>query len=186
MDRDEIIKFYKFKHSTDPGFSHGSAVMKHFPRIAQFVQDFGYESILDYGCGKANLWNWRNAKTCMGWDLRRTPLAGVYLYDPAIDEYSVLPKGRFDMVVCTDVLEHVLEEDVDSTLDRLFDFTRKMLYLNISTIPASKRFPDGTNLHVTVKPPIWWKRKVKEAEKRHAERNKCYCSVYVALDVKED
>ena len=40
------------------------------------------------------------------------------LYDPAFPGHWTLPPGEFDVVVCTDVLEHCPEEDLDWILAR--------------------------------------------------------------------
>ena len=34
-------------------------------------------------------------------------------YDPAYIPYSVKPKGDFELVLCTDVMEHVQEDKID-------------------------------------------------------------------------
>ena len=36
----------------------------------------------------------------------------IHLYDPGVEEYSIYPKNKHDGVICTDVLEHIPEDDI--------------------------------------------------------------------------
>ena len=181
MNHDEVIDHYRHKHETDPGFSKGSALYKHIPRIASYVQTFRLRSVLDYGCGKASFWKINSVMLYGIFETFDTPLK-VDLYDPAIPEYSTLPDRRYDLVVCTDVLEHVLESEVPDTLYNIIKRSRKLVYLNISTIPATKTFPNGTNLHLTIKPKKWWLAKIKECEERYVRESNAHVCVAVYFD----
>lgn len=182
MNSDEVIDYYRHKHSTDPGFCKGSALLKHLPRLASYIQDFRYRSVLDYGCGKASFWKqdsrvWRAMFCCVpGEDFKLT------LYDPGIEGQDTLPTSRHDLVICCDVMEHVLEQDVPDTLDTIFSLTRKTAFLNISTVPASKKFPNGTNLHVTIKSRSWWMDQIRQSEKRILSKTGQYINVAVLFD----
>jgi hypothetical protein len=67
-----------------------------------------------------------------------------------------LPSGKFDGVICTDVLEHCPEEDVPWILAELFSYATKFVFANAATFPAHKRLPSGGNAHCTIRPPRWW------------------------------
>ena len=82
------------------------------------------------------------------------------LYDPAVDEFSAKPRGKFDGVICTDVAEHVPEDEVDVFLSDVFSHARKFVFITICTRPAKKLLPDGRNCHLTVKPATWWLRTI--------------------------
>ena len=82
-------------------------------------------------------------------------------YDPAIPGKDA-PPGPADLVVCTDVLEHVEPEHLDAVLDDLQRLAKKSLFLLIATRPASKALPDGRNAHLTIEPPKWWIPKLME------------------------
>jgi hypothetical protein len=82
------------------------------------------------------------------------------LYDPAVTKYSELPDGEFDGVICTDVLEHIEEEDLDAVIKEIFSKANKFVYLGICNIPADSFLPDGRNSHVTLKSFNWWVDKV--------------------------
>lgn len=103
----------------------------------------GIDSILDYGAGKQTL-----AKS-----LSTLPVTS---YDPAIEKISEKPEGKFDLVVCTDVMEHIEPDYLDAVLDDLRRYTGKMVFLNVATRPAVKSLPDGRNAHLIVEDYRWW------------------------------
>lgn len=103
--------------------------------------------VLDYGCGKGEL-------------NLHLPFA-IHCYDPAVPKYEAKPAPA-DIVVCTDVLEHVEEQFVDEVLDDLKRLTRKYMVFEIATGPAKKHLPDGRNAHITQRPVRWWLDKLEE------------------------
>lgn len=98
-------------------------------------------SILDYGCGKGTL--------AMSLD------RPIWEYDPAIPGKDTPPRPA-DLVICTDVLEHVEPEFIGNVLLDLARVTLKVGYLLIHTGPAQKTLPDGRNTHLLQKPASWW------------------------------
>lgn len=99
--------------------------------------------MLDYGCGKGGL---VDAIHCHG-------------YDPAVEKYSHRP-APCDLVVCTDVLEHIEPDCLDHVLNDIFQLTNKISFIVVYTKPAEKFLPDGRNAHLIVKDGIWWKEKL--------------------------
>jgi hypothetical protein len=83
-------------------------------------------------------------------------------YDPGVGPLSTRPAGTFCGVICTDVLEHIPEDELDTVLTDIFGFVEPngFVYLKISTVPSRKVDDDGSNLHVTVKPCQWWHDKI--------------------------
>ena len=82
------------------------------------------------------------------------------MYDPAVPGYDEKPEGTFDIVICTDVMEHIEEQDVPAVLDNIFGYADKGVYLAICLREAKRLLPDGRNRHVTVKPQEWWLEKI--------------------------
>lgn len=108
-------------------------------------------TLLDYGAGEQTLEH----------TLREVlPSVRVTSYDPGIPGIDTRPKGTWDIVVCTDVLEHVEPQYVDDTLVLLRKLTGKVAILNIATRPAKTILPDGRNAHLTVHPEKWWAEKL--------------------------
>jgi len=129
----------------DPKIFTGTSLKRHKNRIRKIMKENDLDTILDYGCGKAKHHpkNWNIAK-----------------YDPGYPPFSEKPVGQFDMVICTDVLEHIEEEFIDAALDDIYNYAKHYVFLNIATQPAVKVLADGRNAHVTVKSKKWWKEKL--------------------------
>jgi cyclopropane fatty-acyl-phospholipid synthase-like methyltransferase len=105
------------------------------------------EDVLDYGCGKGEL------NLHMPYEIK--------CYDPAVHKYRHEPNPA-DIVVSTDVLEHI---EPDFLSDVLFDLKRcvkKLGLFAIHTGPALKYLPDGRNAHLIQEEPEWWDQKLAE------------------------
>ncbi len=100
----------------------------------------GYDSILDYGCGKG---------------VMRVAVADFRRYDPAIPEYADDPSPA-DLVVCIAVLEHIETECVEAVLDHIRALARKAVIIKISTHQSVLRMADGSAVHRTVHGADWW------------------------------
>jgi hypothetical protein len=97
--------------------------------------------ILDYGCGQGQL------QAALGEVVRE--------YDPAIAGKDADPAPA-DLVVCTDVLEHIEPEHLDEVLLHLRAKTMKRLFFAIALRPAGKTLADGRNAHLIVETAAWW------------------------------
>ncbi len=137
----------------------GTSLAPHVEAVRHLVRGTGAHTLLDYGCGKARLYG-APAKAFGGapgsslqehWGLDQ-----VTLYDPAYPAHNRLPEGTFGGVICTDVLEHVPEDDVPWVLGEIFGFAENFVYLNVACYPAKKILPNGENAHCTIQPQQWW------------------------------
>lgn len=131
----ETLEQYQRLHS----LAYGTSAYLHFDRIAKEVLRLNPRSILDFGCGRSDLvgYFWKDG-------MRR-----VEKYDPAIPQFKRMPKGRFDLVLCTDVMEHIPMTDVGRIFDEISAKSRKVIF-TISMKPARAKLPDGRNAHVTL------------------------------------
>lgn len=102
--------------------------------------------VLDYGAGKGKL-----AEAC--------PSLVVREYDPAIPGKDALPLPA-EMVVCTDVLEHIEPDYLGAVLDDLQRVTLNIGFFTVSTRLAKKTLADGRNAHLIVEQPEWWLPKI--------------------------
>lgn len=141
MDKEYIASEYRRMHKVNK-FAGGSLEM-HLPEIRKLIKEHDCKTLLDYGCGGATFHKERL-------------LPATTLYDPYREPYTKEPTGTFDIVICTDVMEHIPIDEVGKTLARLMELTDKVLFLAISTKPAGKKFANGENVHVTVRAPHWW------------------------------
>lgn len=104
--------------------------------------------VLDYGCGQGTL------GAALGnpeWFRE---------YDPAIPGKDEAPTTVSDLVVCTDVLEHIEPDKLDTVLKHINAMSRNLVFLSISTVPAEKHLPDGRNAHISLHDSKWWREKL--------------------------
>jgi hypothetical protein len=129
--------------------NYGMGGWRHAEKIIELRDDTEGQTVLDYGCGKGNL------AVALGkpeW-LRE--------YDPAISGKDARPEMA-DIVVCTDVLEHIEPELLDNVLLDLVRVTAKAAFLVIATRPSTRTLSDGTNAHKIIQGAEWWREKLSE------------------------
>lgn len=120
---------------------YGTSGARYIDHVLQIAQRLNTRDILDYGCGKATL-------------QKGIPFP-IQNYDPFIPEFSNSPVPA-DLVVCTDVMEHVEPEYVTSVLRNIHALTKQGVFFQIATRPASKFLPDGRNAHLIQENGNWW------------------------------
>ena len=121
---------------------------RHAARVLQLLNKFNASTVLDYGAGKGGL------KAAL-------PDVDVREYDPAIPGKDTSPEPA-DILVCTDVLEHIEPECLDDVLSELARLTLKVGHLVIATQPdQTKHLPDGRNPHLIVQSAGWWRAKLR-------------------------
>jgi uncharacterized Rossmann fold enzyme len=124
---------------------------RHAPIVLSLVETLkkasphGIPSVLDYGCGKGGLG-------------RALPFP-IFEYDPAIPGKQENPRPA-DLVICTDVLEHIEPDKVVLVLKDLHRCTKQTGYFVIHTGPAKKIYADGRNTHLTQRGLDWWRAKL--------------------------
>jgi 2-polyprenyl-3-methyl-5-hydroxy-6-metoxy-1,4-benzoquinol methylase len=126
-------------HARNPRY--GRSGSKYAENIIAICEQFSTKDLLDYGCGKSTL-------------AENLPF-NIKQYDPAIEKYSKLPEPS-DVVVCTDVMEHIEPEFLDDVLNHIKELTKKACFMVISTIPAKKTLSDGRNAHISLHDKVWW------------------------------
>lgn len=124
---------------------YGKYGSKWAPLVFGLCAQLETHDVLDYGSGKGTL-------------NLHLPFE-IHQYDPAVAKHQARPKPA-DIVVCTDVMEHVEDECIDDVLNDLHSLTKQRLLLNIATREAVKTLPDGRNAHVSVHPFTWWATKL--------------------------
>jgi cyclopropane fatty-acyl-phospholipid synthase-like methyltransferase len=146
-------------HETNPDIFTGTCTYEHKDRIANLIRLTDTESVLDYGCGKAQ--QYKKDRYDLHWGVE------VDCYDPGVKEYCTLSDKEYDGVVCIYVMEHVPEEEVDDVLTDIFSRAKKFVYIVIDGEVDKKVFSDGTPMHVCLKTQDWWDRKISEHNHRH-------------------
>ena len=163
----------------------GHSLLPHVQRIKRLIDATGAKTILDYGAGKGRQYRpqriiieGRHVADGVAeyWDVDE-----VRCYDPGYGPHSDLPSGKFDGVVCTDVLEHCPEEDLAWIVGEIFNYARRFVYLNVACFPARKTLPTGENAHVTIREPQWWQALVAACAERHPDVVWELSTAYLAL-----
>lgn len=139
------LKQNELLHQTNPAY--GISGSRYTTEVLQLAQELNTTDVLDYGCGKGTL-------------AKSLPFT-IKEYDPAISEKSGVP-GVADLVVCTDVLEHIEPEFLDNVLGDIARCTMKKVFFVIHNGPAMKTLPDGRNTHLIQENKIWWNEKLKQ------------------------
>ena len=145
-----LIYLYKQMMAHGDNF-RGLSLVKHKRVLRKLIQRTGATTLLDYGSGKGDAYDAPHLLH-EAWGVPRP-----YLYDPAFPELSVRPDSLFDGIICSDVLEHIPEDELADAITYMIQHSVLFVWASICCRPAKKCFADSvTNLHVTVRPFAWW------------------------------
>jgi hypothetical protein len=115
--------------------------------VLALAQQLGTQDILDYGCGKGTL------ARALPWPIKE--------YDPAVPDKKAEPAPA-DIVICTDVLEHIEPKLLSNVLNDIARCALKLAYLVIHTGPSMKTLSDGRNTHLIQEDRVWWFRELEK------------------------
>ena len=118
-------------------------------KLEDFLGTYKPSSLIDFGCGKGDLHK-----------LLGETIPKVAGYDPGMPEFETLPNDIYEVLVSTDVLEHIEPEMLDETLKVINKLFTKSCYLIIASYHAKKYLPDGRNAHLIIESFEWWKNKL--------------------------
>ncbi len=126
-------------HARNVGY--GASGHKHAQHVIEIAKRMETREILDYGCGQMTL-------------QKAIPFP-ITNYDPFIHGSEDEPEPH-DLVVCSDVLEHIEPACILPVIQHLAAKTKKMLFVDVAQHPAAKFLADGRNAHILVKSTSWW------------------------------
>lgn len=141
----EYIELNKQLHKDNLAYGVGGG--RHKDTVMKLSKMIESNSILDYGCGK-------------GFLSKELPFP-IWEYDPAIPGKDHTPRPA-DLVVCTDVLEHIEPNKLNYVLDDLRRVTKRLGYFVIHTGPSSKLLADGRNAHLIQRGEKFWRTKLEK------------------------
>jgi hypothetical protein len=175
----ELLTQYEQMHVQGEQFRHipaeqtfaGQSLPRHAVAIKALIDTHQARTILDYGSGKGQQYKPMSVKLPDGREFASIPaywaVDGITCYDPGYAPHKNVPQCKFDGVVCTDVLEHCPEDDLEWIVGELFGYARKFVYANVACYPAIKRLSNGENAHCTVQSTAWWQKLVHTIAAEH-------------------
>lgn len=140
----KYAEMLKEMHASKEGW--GGSGRRQAVTVLKYAENIKTPRILDYGCGQGTL---KKALQVLGCKL------DIMEYDPGVRGKEKLPKPS-ELVVCTDVLEHIEPDKLDAVLKHIYNLTKKSAYFLVATRPAGRQLPDGRNAHLIVQPPSYW------------------------------
>lgn len=140
---DEYRTLNAKQHERNDGY--GVNGHRHLQTVLKLIEKHAAASVLDYGCGRAAL-----AKHA-----KRVSPVPFRCYDPAVPEYAQLPEPA-DLVVCTDVLEHVEPLYLVEVLMHIAGLATKAVFFEIACRPAKRVLDDGRNAHILLRDGDFW------------------------------
>jgi hypothetical protein len=111
---------------------YGATAARRLPVVEPWIAMARPKTLLDYGAGQSSL----------AADLQVPSLERRDRYDPAIPELASIPFVHYDMIVCTDVLEHIDEGELGSILADIRDRADRAIFcIHLGT--AKVTLPNG-------------------------------------------
>lgn len=139
---DAHLREQQILHAAPRGYGQRGA--KWAATVLELAREYRCATALDYGCGRGSL-----AVALHGCMVVRE-------YDPAVFGKASLPDPA-DLVVCTDVLEHVESDRIFAVVGHLAALTRRILFVVVSLVPTDKRLSDGRQAHILLRSVEWWR-----------------------------
>ena len=141
-DYRDLIGMYAQEHTSS---FYGSSSDVFLNDIYGIIRKRDVKSIVDFGCGRSDLlghfWNDGARK--------------LTRYDPAIPKYKRMPDERHDLVICSDVMEHILKRDVERIFYEIKKISNDVIF-SIAQKLARKKLANGMNAHVCIESEAWW------------------------------
>jgi cyclopropane fatty-acyl-phospholipid synthase-like methyltransferase len=150
----DLSKIYNHLYQKEYGVSN------RFQFVVELIKTFSGKKILDLGCGKGT---YSVILEGMGYDVMATDIIDRDLVN--FENYYISTDYKYrkvESIMCLDVLEHIPEEEVPTMLKAMYE-SCEQAFITISHYKAHNKGPNGEELHLTVKPPLWWERKLIEA-----------------------
>lgn len=123
-----------------------------------YVKELGITSLVDVGCGRNDFVKWAVSQgiNAVGVDIA-CPLADF------VCSANALPfkDKEFEYITSFDVMEHLIPEEIDDTLDEFFRVASEGFLFAISYKQSHNEI-FGQDLHFTVKEKKWWLSKLSQ------------------------
>jgi hypothetical protein len=157
----------------------GSGIKLLLDKILLELKDKKSVTLLDYGCGSSSIWH----ESIIGqkrqnlFEILGPKIQSFHRYDPRNEAFSKKLNSKFDIIICSNVLEFFSKIEISKILKELQDFSNESthIFYTINTGPSKNFFLNGTNMHVTQESADFWINMLKEFNN---------CKISVAVDKK--
>jgi 2-polyprenyl-3-methyl-5-hydroxy-6-metoxy-1,4-benzoquinol methylase len=156
-----IWLYVRLHKSRSKRYKRGGCIQRYVSDISEIINEIPTRSILDYGCGGGK--QYTEDAIHEAWKIQPV------LFDPGVPGLDELPAKTFDGVICTGVLEHIPEEEIDGALANLVRYARMWVFIVVGLKRGNKQIYKGKLAHVTLKPAQWWQDKIENAFARRAK-----------------
>ena len=119
--------------------------------IKKIINHFNCKTALDYGSGGSDL-NIEEIEEGLTF-CDYVGLEKIYQFEPA---RNIKSKGKFDLVLSFDVLEHIFIADLPWVINDIFSKANKCVLINVACYESAALLPNGENAHITLRHPLWW------------------------------
>jgi len=177
---------YYYRHDCGIPYERNEHWLNFFDRVAEaIVREFHPSTVLDAGCAMGFLVEAlrKRGVDAKGIDVSEYAISQVH--ESVAEHCSVASLseplgGRYDLVTCVEVLEHVPPEQADAAIANLCAASDRLL---ISTSPRDYSEPT----HLNVQPPEFWSAAfAREGFFREVERDLSYLTPWAALYVRRE
>lgn len=140
----DTIKQYKELHAKSENY--GTSSIAYLREVCLCIDYLKPKIVLDYGCGKGILFKALQKKY---------PGISFFGYDPSIPEYEILSVDKADLIINTDVLEHIPVEYLPNVVKHIASISNNCFF-GLHHYAAGQILPNGENAHCTIKPASWY------------------------------
>ena len=131
----------------------GKFLRPHAPFVKEIIDRLGCKTVLDYGCGKGQQYEWVIPST--GQTIEQFWGVTVTKYDPAYPPFAKEPEGKFDLVICTQVLGTIPMDDMPWVIEQVYRRATKAAYISERLGEARKILGDNSARPSGWKPEHW-------------------------------
>lgn len=124
------LKRTQHHHATQNKTFSGQFTWKRRKKIKDIIDQRDCHSILDFGCGKCKQYDPAVNRDDEGRSLEEFWGIKPYRYDPGVPAYSTKPVGKFDLVICVQVLCAIPKRDLPWVIDELYSYADKALFVS--------------------------------------------------------
>lgn len=159
--RSEEAKKYHIIYGNGKGAKKWYGKSDHGKNFMPKLKKYKFDSLLDVGTGKGvfptTVIENKLCKTVHGIDIAKSvkQKTNGWIFKQAPAHMLPYKNKEFDVITCFDVLEHLIEEDVETALSEFARVAKKIVVLSVC-FRKSINEVNGENLHATIKPQNWW------------------------------